>query len=277
MKNLFIHLISDSSTETLKSVANSSLAQFQGIKAKTYVWPLIRNDNAIEQCFKTIEKKPGMVLYIIANFELRERVKKFCFNNKLPCIGVLGKVIKEMSSYLGVSALNDHSEFRMDADYFERMEAIDFTLKHDDGQKLSNLEDADIVILGPSRTSKSPTCVYLAFNGLKAANVPIVPGISLPEEIISLKQPLVVGLIIDPKRLVEVRGNRLNVAAFNSKVDYTDYDTVVQECRDAKRIFANHNWPMIDATMKSVEEIASDILRIYYEKRQNFGQNLFRE
>ncbi|MDF2965656.1 MAG: synthetase regulatory protein [Rickettsiaceae bacterium] len=274
MKNLNIHLISDFSTETLMSVVNSSLLQFEGIKPKIYVWPLVRNDEAVEQCLKTIEKKPGMVLYIIAASDLRDRVKNFCFEKKLPCIGVLGKVIKEMSAFLGIPALNEHSEFRMDSDYFERMEAIDFTLKHDDGQKLSNLEEADIVLLGPSRTSKSPTCVYLAFNGLKAANIPIVPNLSLPDEITSLNNPLIVGLIIDPKRLVEVRNNRLNVATYSTKVDYTDYDKVVQECREAKRLFAAFNWPIIDVTMKSVEEIASDILRMYYEKKQKFGQKV---
>ena len=210
----------------------------------------------------------------MADLDLREKLKEFCRKLKIPCIGPLGKFIKEMTRYFDVEAGMSDTKKIMDEDYYDKVEAIEYTLNHDDGQKYQNLEKADIVLVGVSRTSKSPTCVYLAYNGYKAANIPFVLGHKLPESLFELDHPLVVGLTIDPEHLMEIRQNRLLSLNQNDSTEYTDVEKVIEECRDARRVFSKNGWPVIDVTTRSIEETSANIIKLYMKHKRKIAEKL---
>ena len=272
MKQQFnLHLVSDGSSATLSHFAKSALSQMPELAAQKHTWLMIKNDVALEKCISSIKKNPGVVLYIISDSELRDKLKAFCLSQQLPCIGILGKFIKEMCGYFGVEA-GSYSE-RLDEDYYDKVAAIEYTLNHDDGQQNHDLEKADIILVGVSRTSKSPTCIYLAYNGYRAANIPFIYGHQLPESLFHVKEPLVVGLYINPEYLIEIRQNRL--LSFDGKIEnYTDEEQVILECREARKLFTKHNWPVIDITNRSIEETAGNIIKLYLKRKKKLGQNL---
>jgi len=245
-------------------VARASLVQFQGIEATEHLWSMIRSEAQIREIIKGVRENPGFVLFTIVDDTLRTELENSCRELKVPCIPILDPVVSALGSYLGAEI---HAEpgrqHVMDADYFSRIEALHFVLSHDDGQATRTLERADVVIVGVSRTSKTPTCIYLANRGLKAANVPIVPGCELPGELLNMKKPLVVGLINDPRQLVQIRRNRLRSLGQDEDTDYVDLETVIDEVKQAKRLFARNEWPVIDVTRKSIEEVAANILQLY--------------
>lgn len=269
MKKLIFHLISDSSGQTVKHAARSALLQFAEIKSKQYNWPLVRNKKLLEEVLGKIKNKPGVVLYTISNTELREKLKRFCRNLKVPCISVIGKIVKEISAYLGVGAeeaIGFSNKF--DESYFDKVDAIDYALRHDDGQMASDLEDADIILIGPSRTSKTPTSVYLAYNGFKTANVPYVYGCVFPDYLEKLSHPLIIGLIINPARLIEIRETRMNLLQIPDGTNYTDPKIVQEECLQVRRICQKNNWSVIDVSRRSIEEIAAVVTKFYYDRKK---------
>ncbi len=274
MKRFHLHLISDSTGETVSSVARAAIAHFEGIEAEEHTWSLIRTPTQLDKVLAAIEEEPGIVMYTIVNSAFGSKIKQFCHQRNMPCIPVLSRVVMEMRAYLGVDTINEPGrQHVLDEDYFSRVEAIDYTLAHDDGQAAWDLEEADIVIVGVSRTSKSPTCIYLANRGYKTANIPFVAEIPLPENLYSLKRPLVVGLTIGPERLREIRQSRLRSLQQEGGVEnYVDEEKILAEITASKRLFQKHRWPSIDVTRRSVEETAATILSLYQkhiEKRLN--------
>lgn len=271
MKNLIIHLVSDSSGQTVKQAAKSAMSQFSDIITKEYHWPMIRNQQLLVEVLDKIKTKPGIVLYTISNLELRDQLKKFCWNLKIPAVSVVGKIVTEIANYLDIDTdeANANYGYKLNADYFDKVDAIDFALRHDDGQMTHELESADIVLIGPSRTSKTPTSVYLAYNGFKTANIPYVHDCPFPDNLEKLKFPLIVGLIINPSRLVEIRETRMNLLQARDQSDYTDLKIVQSECLKIKRMCEQHNWPVVDVSRRSIEETAAVIMKLFYNKKRH--------
>lgn len=266
MKKLIIHLISDYSGQTVKYACKSALAQFDNIETKKYYWPLIRNQKLLEEVFEKIKSKPSIVLYTISNPTLRDMLENFCKDLKIPSISVIGNIVKEISSFLGVGTEDFlEKKYRFDENYFTKIDAIDYTLRHDDGQSLNDLEEADVILVGPSRTSKTPTSVYLSYNGFKTANIPHIHNTQLPKCLDELKNPLILGLIINPIRLLEIRETRMNLLNISESTNYTDMNIVKTECLEIKRICNERNWPVIDVSRKSIEETTAMIMKIYYD------------
>lgn len=267
MKHFHLHLVSDSTGETVASVARACMAQFDGAVAEEHVWSLVRTKGQLEKMIATLDSYPGVVMFTLMDHEMREQLRQACGKRGLPCVPILGHVIRELSSYLDQEATgHTGGQYELSEDYFARIEAINFALEHDDGQATWELEQSDIVIVGPSRTSKSPTCVYLAYRGFKAANVPYVPGCPLPDNLMSLKQPLVVGLTIGEERLIDIRTTRMAAMHQDAPTDYINEERVHEEIDSSKKLFRAQGWPVIDVTRRSVEETAT--LMIQYRQRQ---------
>lgn len=260
MKRFHIHLVSDATGETINSVARAAIAQFEDVEVVEHFWSLVRSERQIDNVIAGVETNPGVVLFTLVDRTVRERLEKGCQRLQVPSVALLDPVITVLSSYLGMESQGEPGrQHALDAEYFGRIDAMHFVLTHDDGQLLQSLNEADVVLLGVSRTSKTPTCFYLANRGVKAANVPLVPGCPLPAEVERLDDPLVVGLTTTPERLVEVRRNRLRVLNRGDETDYVDLEQVRDEVRAALRIYAKHEWPVIDVTRRSVEETAAEI------------------
>lgn len=267
MRDFHVHLVSDSTGETVASVARASLAQFEDVNPIEHVWSLVRTQGQLEKVIQSLDTYPGMVMFTLVDAQMREDLRQACGKRGLPCVPVLSHVIREMGSYLDLKASgHTGAQYELSEDYFARIDAINYALEHDDGQATWELETADIVIVGPSRTSKSPTCVYLAYRGFKAANVPYVPGCPLPDNLTALKQPLVVGLTISHDRLIDIRTTRLAAMNQDMRTDYVDEEKVREEIESSKKLFRASSWPVIDVTRRSVEETAT--LMIQYRQRQ---------
>lgn len=269
MNDVYVHLISDSTGETVSAVTRAVLAQFQGVNFIERNYNLIRSEAQINKILNEIINSPGPIVYTLVKKELRDLIRQFGIDNNLPCISVLGAAITQFSAYLGMPTKAEPGlQHELNDNYFNKIEAINFALSHDDGQNCWNLESADIILTGPSRTSKSPTCIYLANRGLRAANVPLVNGIEPPKELLQATKPLVVGLVIDPKRLLEIRHSRLITMGGEQNINYVDEDQVSKEIRDAKRLFAKYKWATIDVTRKSIEETAANIVQLLKVHRE---------
>lgn len=257
-----VHLVSDSTGETLNAVFKAATSQFAAAHAFEHIYALIRSRPQMEKVLADIEAAPGLVLYTVVNADLRRFLEARCAELQMPAISVLDPFIEAFSDYLGLQQTRKAgAQHEMDDAYFKRIAAVDYTLGHDDGQMTWDLEPADVVLVGVSRTSKTPTCMYLANRGVKAANVPLVPGTEPPASLFNLRNPLVVGLIASPERLAQIRQSRLGGMNAADHVDeYSDLETVRAEVLRAKRLYAKHRWPVIDVTRKSVEETAAAIL-----------------
>ncbi len=274
-KTINLHLISDSTGETLSSVARAVLSQFEGIESNDFIWPLIRTKSQLESVMESITKDPGIVLYTILHDELIESLKKCCFALKTPCIPVLSHIIGEFSNYLGMNISHTIGrQHLLDSEYFSRVEAISYTINHDDGQLAWDLFDADIIIIGVSRTSKSPTSVYLSCRGYKTANIPFVSIETIPASIYDLKKPLIVGLTINPEKLVQIRQSRLTLLGQEMATDYIDIESIKKEIASSRKLFAKLNCPIIDVTKRSVEETAAKIIHLLQEKKIQEKTNL---
>jgi regulator of PEP synthase PpsR (kinase-PPPase family) len=260
-----LHLVSDATGETLNAVARACLVQFRGIEAAEHVWSLVRTRGQMEKIIEHIGENPGPVLFTLVNESLREQLMGGCRDINVPCIAVLDPVIHRLASCFGVEISGQPGlQHALDAEYFERMDAMNFALGHDDGQMAGDLKNADVILLGVSRTSKTPTCIYLANRGIKAANVPVVPGCPLPVELSLAVRPLVVGLTKDPGRLVQVRRNRMRmIAQGQDRTDYVDLESVRQEVNFARKLYQKNNWPIIDVSRRSIEETAATIMTLY--------------
>lgn len=264
-----LHLVSDATGETISSVARACLVQFSGIEPVEHVWSLVRTPSQMDKVVAGIEANPGPVLFTLVNETLRARLMEGCRRFSLPCIPVLDPVIHALASYFGVAISGQPGlQHVLDSEYFDRIDAMNFAMSHDDGQSTAHLNDADVILVGVSRTSKTPTCIYLANRGIKAANVPYVPGISLPEGLFQVRGPLVVGVTKDPARLVQVRRQRLSLHAdHQGETDYVDLDSVRHEVAEARKLFARHGWPVIDVTRRSIEETAATIMTLFSQHR----------
>ena len=269
MQKIYVHLISDSTGNTLSVVARTVMAQFDHIKIKQYLWALIKTENHMERVLRVIEKRPGIVMCTITDLENLEKARAFCKIKNIPCIEVLKHTVLEVGNYLkkdpSPGAGRQHVT---DDDYYKKIEAINFTIAHDDGQYSDNLSSADIILVGPSRTSKSPTSIYLAHKGFKSANVPYISGTKFICDTKDWKNIFVVGLSISPERLVEIRKNRLLSLNEKHQTSYVDMAQVENEMLEARRFCMRNNWPVIDITNKSVEEISARIIQMYYSWRK---------
>jgi len=267
-KLVHIHLVSDATGETIYRVARACLVQFEGIEAIQHVWSLVRSSAHLDKVLGGVAAHPGPVMVTLVDEKLRGALQDGCRRLQVPLIPVLDPVIGALGSYFGMAGGHQPGKQHMlDAEYFGRIDAMTFALAHDDGQSTWSLDEADIVLVGVSRTSKTPTCMYLANRGIKAANVPIVPNVPLPDELFKVSRPLVVGLTNDPQRLVLLRRNRLDILAQQSETEYTDLDTVKDEVAKARRLFGERGWPVIDVTRRSIEETAAAILQLYTQRR----------
>lgn len=268
-KKLFnLHLVSDSTGETVGSVARAAMAQFDDVETEEYSWTLVRSKAQMEKVIEAINEHPGIVMYTLVDNELRDRLKMECTRRGLPCIAVIAGVVSEISAYLGQeSHALPGRQHELNEEYFTRVDAINFALAHDDGQGHWELEEADIILVGISRTSKSPTCVYLAYKGLKAANVPFVLGCPLPPALETIKKPLIVGLTINPERLLHIRKTRLQSLNHDKDSNYIDMEYMLREIEQSRKLYNKRKWPVIDVTKRSVEETAATIIQ-YHKKHQ---------
>ena len=265
-----MHLVSDATGETLNAMMKASTAQFANVHAIEHVYSLVRSQRQLDRVLVEIEAAPGVVMYTLMSPDLRQRLEVKCHELQVPAISALDPLLNGLASYLGAElTLQPGAQHEMDAAYFRRIAALDFTLAHDDGQMVWDLESADVVLVGVSRTSKTPTCMYLANRGVRAANVPIVPNASVPPEVERLRRPLVVGLTASPDRLMQIRRNRLLNLGESSETDYVDPDAVRAETVRARKLFAKNGWPVIDVTRRSIEETAAAILTKLSERRNN--------
>lgn len=257
-----VHLVSDSTGETLNAVFKAVTSQFAAAHAFEHIYALIRSRPQMERVLADIEAAPGLVLYTVVNPDLRRLLEARSAELQVPAISVLDPFIDAFSDYLGLEQTRKAgAQHEMDEAYFKRIAAVDFTLAHDDGQMAWDLEPADVVLVGVSRTSKTPTCMYLANRGVKAANLPLVRDQDPPAALFTLRKPLVVGLIASPERLAQIRQSRLGgMNAADHAEEYSDIETIRAEVLAAKRLYARHRWPVIDVTRKSVEETAAAIL-----------------
>jgi len=264
-----LHLVSDATGETLNMVARAACAQYEDARPIEHVYALVRGPRQLERVLAEIENAPGIVMFTMVNDELRSRLEKRCAELQTPCISVLDPAMLALGKYLGKeSSHKPGSQHIMDAEYFDRIAALNYTMAHDDGQSAGDLDDADIILLGVSRTSKTPTCIYLANRGIKAANIPIVPGAPLPPDLETAEKPLIVGLTTSPDRLVQIRKNRLLSLHENTDTDYVAPDVVADEIAFARKLFARNSWPVIDVTRRSIEETAAAVLNLYNERQR---------
>ena len=249
-------------------MAKAVVARFEGVIPIEHIYALVRSPKQLERVLEEIEAAPGIVLHTLVDPELRAMLEKGCRILGAPQLGALDPLVTALSGYLGASLSSRvGAQHALDSDYFERMGALDFAIHHDDGQGLAELERADVVLVGVSRTSKTPTCVYLAHRGIRAANVPLVPTQDPPELLCRLKNPLVVGLVVSPDRLVSIRRNRLQHLGVDPNTDYVDTDLVREETIRARRLFERLGWPVIDVSRRSVEETATQVINLVNERR----------
>ena len=266
-----VHLVSDSTGETLNAVMRAACAQFENVQPLEHNYYLVRSKRQLERVMREIESAPGVVWFTISDAEIRMELERFCRERGIPMLPVLDGSVAMLSRHLGVSASDKIAgQHALDAEYFERMEAINFALTHDDGQNIAGLRGADVVLLGVSRTSKTPTCVYLANRGIKAGNIPLVPGVPVPDILETFKDgkgPTIIGLKITVERLLQIRSQRLLALNETSQTDYVDADMVRKEVTDANRLFQRNKWKVIDVSRRSVEETAAAILNKLSERR----------
>jgi hypothetical protein len=263
-----VHLVSDSTGETLSAILKATASRFVAARPLEHVASLVRSQKQMNQALARIESSPGLVLYTVADPQLRRHLEVKCAELQVPAVPVLDPILKSFGDYLGLEqTVQTGAQHSLDEDYFKRIAALDYTLAHDDGQMLWDLETADVVLVGVSRTSKTPTCMYLANRGIKAANVPLVPSSEVPAEVENLQQPLVIGLTASPARLSQIRSSRLKNIDAPEETDYSDADRIREEVIKAKRLFARKGWPTIDVTRRSVEETAASIISRLSAKR----------
>jgi len=264
IRDFYIYLVSDATGTTLQGLARACLAQFEGVHPVERFWPMIRSEAQLDRAMDDIRENPGPVLYTLVEKKLRKRLEEVCEDLHIPCMPALDPLLRGLSSYTGLTPKGIPGlQHTLDAAYFHRIDALDFALGFDDGRDYEGIGEAEVILVGVSRTSKTPTCIFLARNGVKAANIPLALEVPFPEEVTKFEGPLFVGLTESPERLVHLRRTRLNAAESDSHYDgnaYLDPDRVEEEIRMARRLFSKHGWPVIDVTRRSVEETAAEIM-----------------
>jgi regulator of PEP synthase PpsR (kinase-PPPase family) len=261
---LHIHLVSDSTGETVHQITRACVAQFSNVRTTEHVWTLVRSHNHVDAVFAGVDRNPGVLLMSVVDEDLRAEFERRCTERGIPHVSVLDPVVDLLGRILGKPMRNrPGGQRQLDTAYFDRMAAVDFAVRHDDGLNMAELHDADILLVGVSRTSKTPTSMYLAHRGYKVANYALVPGVPFPAHYIDRLKLFVVGLTNDPKRLSVVRKTRQIAQSDESNVTYTDLERITEEVRDARRLFARNQWPVIDVTRRSVEETAAAVIQLY--------------
>jgi regulator of PEP synthase PpsR (kinase-PPPase family) len=265
-----LHLVSDSTGETLITVARAAAAQYANVSPIEHLYPMVRSKKQLDRVLSEVTDAPGLVLYTLLEEDLIQLLENKCRELALPCMSVLGPILRLFQSYLGAETIHRvGAQHVLNAEYFQRIEALNFTMLHDDGQHVEGLEEADVVLVGVSRTSKTPTSIYLANRGVKTGNVPLVPGVTLAPQVETLARPLVVGLFASPERIVQIRQNRLlGLKAHREDDQYIDKVAVAEEVAYSRRLCAKHNWPSIDVTRRSIEETAAAVMRLLTERRR---------
>jgi regulator of PEP synthase PpsR (kinase-PPPase family) len=268
-----LHLVSDATGETLIMVARAAAAQYANVAPVEHLYPMVRSARQLDLALNEISESPGVVLYTLLDDDLIRVLEARCRELGLPCMSVLGPVLRLFQSYLGTETSHRAgAQHMLNAEYFQRIDALNYTMMHDDGQHVEGLNDADVVLVGVSRTSKTPTSIYLANRGVKTGNVPLVPGVPLAPEVERLTRPLVVGLYASPERIVQIRENRLlGLKAHRDDDQYIDKNAVAEEIAFSRRLCAKHNWPSIDVTRRSIEETAAAVMKLLTEKRRRPG------
>ena len=273
-----IYLVSDATGTTLQGLARAALSQFDEINPIERFWPMIRSEMQLDRAITDIQKHPGPVLFTFVDKKLRRKLQAACSELNIPCMPVLDPILREMSSYLGLQSKGvpglQHS---LNEAYFDRIDAVDFALSYDDGKNLEGLDEADVVLVGVSRTSKTPTCIFLARRGIRAANIPLVPNVPFPEQVVEFDKPLFIGLTESPKRLENLRRSRLHAEDENKYHDHNDYldlEAIEDEIRKARRLFSKHKWPVIDVTRKSVEETTAEIYALLQRHKSKLKKDI---
>lgn len=266
-----LHLVSDATGETLITVARAAAAQYANVSPVEHLYPMVRSKKQLDLALAEITELPGLVLYTLLEEDLIQLLEKKCRELGLPCMSVLGPVLRLFQSYLGAETIHRAgAQHVLNAEYFQRIDALNFTMLHDDGQHVEGLEEADVVLVGVSRTSKTPTSIYLANRGVKTGNVPLVPSVPLAPAVEKLTRPLVVGLYASPERIVQIRENRLlGLKAHRDDDQYIDKAAVAEEVSFSRRLCARHSWPTIDVTRRSIEETAAAVMRLLSERRRH--------
>ena len=266
-KFFHLHLISDATGETLSAVAKAAIVQYSQIRSIEHVHSLVRTKRQLDRVLQEIESAPGIVLYTIVNNELAQALEECCQSLQVPCVPVLATIMRVFESYLGApSTPTVGGQHVLDAEYFRRIDALNFTMAHDDGRLPKDLNDADIVIVGISRTSKTPTSIYLAQRGFKTTNVPLIPDIPVPPQLEQAKEAFVVGVVASADRISQVRRNRVLALADRDLSDYVDRDLIEEEIAFTRKLCSRNGWPVIDVTRRSVEETAAAILKQYHDR-----------
>lgn len=269
-KECHVHLVSDATGETNTTLARACLAQFPDVEPNEHIWTLVRTQGQIDRVLASVKINPGVVLFTIANPTHRQSLIAGCRDIDVPCLSILDPLLGIFANYLGLeSSGQPGGQHALTQTYFERIAAMEYTLTHDDGQSTQDLNTADVVLVGVSRTSKTPTCLYLANRGLKSANIPMVPNVPLPPELFTATSPLIVGLTTDVEHLVQVRRNRLRLIADGSETDYVDTATVRDEVNKARRLFTEQGWPVINVSRRSIEETAATVLQYFQERKES--------
>ena len=265
-----LHMVSDSTGETLITVARAVAAQYANVTPVEHVYPLVRSQKQLDRVLAEIEEAPGIVLFTLLEEDLVSRLENKCKEINIPSLSIIGPVMQLFHAYLGAATTGRvGAQHTLNAEYFKRIDALNYTMMHDDGQHVEGLEEADVVLVGVSRTSKTPTSIYLANRGIRTANVPLVPGVPIPPQLKTLKKPLVVSLHATPERLIQIRQNRLlSIGAHSANDIYTDKQSVTDEVAAARRLSARYGWALLDVTRRSIEETAAAVIKLYADRQR---------
>ncbi len=265
-----LHLVSDSTGETLITVARAVAAQYSNVTPVEHVYPLVRSQKQLDRVLTEIEEAPGIVLFTLLEKDLVARLEAKCQEINSPSLSIIGPVMQLFQNYLGASTSGRvGAQHVLNAEYFKRIDALNYSMMHDDGQHTDGLEEADVVLVGVSRTSKTPTSIYLANRGVRTANVPLVPGIHIPPQLETLKKPLVVSLHATPERLIQIRQNRLlSIGSDTTNDDYIDRQSVTEEVTYARKLSAKYGWALLEVTRRSIEETAAAIMKLLADRQR---------
>jgi regulator of PEP synthase PpsR (kinase-PPPase family) len=264
-----MHLISDATGETLNTVARAAMAYYADYQPVEHIYALVRTSKQLARALAEIESEPGVVLFTLIDSGLRSQLEKRCAELTIPCISILDPVIASLAQYLNAQSRPQlGGQHALNAEYFRRIDALNFTMIHDDGQHASDLEQADVILIGISRSSKTPTSIYLANRGIKTANVPIVPSIPSPKELETVTKPLVVGLIASAERIAQIRRHRLLAINEQGETDYVDQEAIAAELAHMRKLCSRHNWPIIDVTRRSIEETAAAVINLLRDRNE---------
>jgi [pyruvate, water dikinase]-phosphate phosphotransferase / [pyruvate, water dikinase] kinase len=269
-----LHLVSDSTGETLSAIARAASVQYGQVRPIEHMHPLVRNQRQLDRTLQQVADTPGIVLYTVVNKDLSEALEKRCKELKIPCLAVMQPILQVFESYLGAPGTPTVAgQHVLDASYFRRIDALNFTLAHDDGKLPEDVNDADIILLGISRTTKTPTSIYLAQRGYKTANVPIVPMIPLPERLLQPHKAFTVCLIASADRIADVRRNRAALMSDRDLDEYVDRGQIAAEIAYSRKLSARFGWPIIDVTRRSVEETASMVIKLMQDRESGEAQS----